>query len=293
MKDYNKRVDYLVIAIAALSAVVAAISLFYNQDINAGQEVRTVYGKMVELYGRGIYHNDSLSMAVQAKGQDLVTLFLGVPFLFYSLYLNRKNTLLGRFYLTGTLAYFLYTYTVYCFAGFYNPLFVVYCATMGLSLYAFIACIASFQISELKERFGEKLPRKYLGISNTIFALLIGMNWLGRLVPSQTATYLEHYTTLPIQAMDLGILLPTIIFTSVMLIRKQPWGYLLTPIVTFKGLTLLVALDSMIVFMVVHGIEVSVADIVIFPLYTLVVGFNFYLIQKSLKKGAEKGAVHE
>ncbi|MDR2043272.1 MAG: hypothetical protein LBQ15_02695 [Clostridium sp.] len=285
MKAYNKKVDYLIIAVAILSAVVAAISLFYKEERNVGQQVETVYGKLVELYGRGIYHNDSLSMAVQAKGQDFVTLFLGVPFLFYSLYWNKKNTLLGRFYLTGTLAYFLYTYTVYCFAGFYNVFFIVYCAIMGLSFYAFVACVTSFEMSKLKDRFSEKLPRRYLGVSNIIFALLIGMNWLSRLIPAETATYLEHYTTLPIQAMDLGLLLPTIIFTAIMLMRKQPWGYLLTPIVTFKGLTLLIALDAMIVFMVMHGVEVSIADLVIFPLYTLVVGFNFYLIQKGLNRG--------
>jgi hypothetical protein len=284
MRTYNKKVDCLAIAVAILSAIVAAVSLFYNQEINVGQEIETVYGKTVALYGRGIYHNDSLSMAVQAKGQDLVTLFLGVPFLLYSLCLNRKNTLLGRFYLTGILAYFLYTYTVYCFAGFYNVFFVACCALMGLSFYAFVACITSFNMPKLKERFSEKLPRKYLGVSNIIFAILIGMNWLSRLIPAETAAYLEHYTTLPVQAMDLGLLLPTIIFASIMLMRKQPWGYLLTPIVTFKGLTLLIALDSMIVFMVMHGVEVSIADLVIFPLYTLVVGFNFYLIQKSLKK---------
>jgi hypothetical protein len=283
LKTYNRKIDYLIFIIAILSIIVAVISLFYNQDINVGKQVESVSGKMVELYGRGIYHNDSLSMAVQAKGQDLVTLILGVPFLIYSLYLNKKGSLVGRFYITGTLAYFLYTYTVYCFAGSYNPLFIVYCAIMGTSFYAFVGYMTSFEIHKMKESFSDKLPLKYLGISNIVFAILIGLNWISRLNPSQTAEYLEHYTTLPIQAMDLGILLPTIIFSSVMIMKKKNWGYFLTPIVTFKGLTLLLALDSMIVFMVMNGVKVSFADIVIFPLYTIVVAFNFYLIQKHIK----------
>ncbi|MFP3154043.1 hypothetical protein LQZ18_06330 [Lachnospiraceae bacterium ZAX-1] len=95
MKVLDKKIDYLIVAIALLAAIISAISLFYNHPINVGQQIETVSGQIVELYGRGIYHNDSLSMAVQAKGQDLATLFLGVPFLIYSLYLNRKRRLYG------------------------------------------------------------------------------------------------------------------------------------------------------------------------------------------------------
>ncbi|WP_082790149.1 hypothetical protein [Paenibacillus sp. GM2] len=284
MKTYNKKVDYLSIAIAILAAIISAISLFYNHPINIGEQVETVGGQIVKLYGRGIYHNDSLSMAVQAKGQDLVTLFLGVPFLVYSLYLSRKNSFLGRFYLTGTLAYFLYTYVIYSFAGSYNPFFILYVVITGLSFFAFIACMTSFELPKLKDKFSEKLPIKYLGISNVVFACLIAFNWLSRLTPKSLSIYLEHYTTLPIQAMDLGIVLPVIVFSAVMLMKKQPWGYLLMPIMTMKILTLLIALDAMILFMCLNGVEVSIVEMVIFPLYTLVVGFNFYLIQKNLKK---------
>jgi hypothetical protein len=283
MKTYNRKIDCLVIAIAIVASIVAAIGLFYSSPVNAGRQVETISGQMVELYGRGIYHNDSLSMAVQAKGQDLVTLFLGVPFLIYSLYLNRKNRLLGRFFLTGMLAYFLYSYAIYCISGSFNSLFLLYVVITGLAFFAFIACMTSFDLSQIKEKFKAKLPVKYLGISNIVFAVLIGVNWLGRLKAPTSATSLEHYTTFPIQAMDLGIVLPVIVFSAVMLIKKQNWGYLLMPIMTMKALTLLIALDAMILFMRLNGVEVSVVEMIIFPLYSLVVGFNFYLIQKNIK----------
>lgn len=113
MKEYNTKLTYLVFAIAAMAAVVSAFGLFYNQEINVGEQMETLNGQMVNLYGKGIYHNDSISMAVQAKGQDLVTLFMVVPLLLYSLKINKKNALQRRFLLTGTLAYFLYGLQAY------------------------------------------------------------------------------------------------------------------------------------------------------------------------------------
>ncbi|MDN2453566.1 hypothetical protein [Lactobacillus sp. UCMA15818] len=282
VEEPNKKVYYLVVAIAVLSAIAAAVSLFYNPDVNVGQKVKTISGQTIQLYGRGIYHNDSLSMAVQAKGQDLVTLFLGVPFLTYSLYLSGKDSLKGSFYLTGTLAYFLYSYTIYCFSGNLNSFFIIYVTITGLSFFAFVSCMISFNFGEMKEAFTTKLPIGYLGISNIVFALLIGMNWLSRLKAPASYAYLEHYTTFPIQAIDLGFVLPAIIFSSVMLIRRQNWGYFLIPIMTMKILTLLIALDAMILFMYLNKVEVSLIEIIIFPLYTLIVIFNFYLIQKNL-----------
>lgn len=283
MKPYNKKIDFLVILIAFLSTIIATVSLFYTKDFSAGDSIKTISGQTINLYGRGVYKNDSLSMAVQAKGQDLVTLFFGVPFLLYSVKLNKKETLLGRFLLTGALAYFLYAYTIYCFAESYNFLFIGYVAIMGLSFYAFVSCMTTFKLGRINENFNKKIPTKYLGISNIIFALLIGLNWVRRLAPAEVGKYLDHYTTLPIQALDLGIVLPTIIFSAIMLMRRHSWGYLLTPIITFKGLTLLIALDAMIIFMIANGVEVAIADLTIFPLYTLVVAFNFYLIVKNIK----------
>ncbi|MDR1568172.1 MAG: hypothetical protein LBS33_05800 [Streptococcaceae bacterium] len=283
MKPISKNITWLVVAIALIAGVVAAISLFDNTSVNVGAQIKTISGGTVELYGKGIYHNDSLSMAVQAKGQDLVTLFIGVPFLIYALFKNRQNSIKGRFYLTGALAYFLYTYTIYCLAGTFNSMFVLYVILMSLSFYSFLACMTSFELSTIHTYFQKKLPIKYLSISNLIFAFLIGMNWLSYLIPQTTALKLEHYTTFPVQAMDLGIILPAIVFSSIMLLRKHNWGYLLLPILMFKALTLLLALDAMIIFMLANGVEVSIAEQLIFPIYTLIVGFNFYLIQKNIR----------
>lgn len=279
----SKTIRYLVFFIAAAAMLTTIISLFYNKDFQTNKQIQSINGQIIPLYGKGIYRNDSISMAMQAKGQDIVTLFLGIPFLLYSLKLNRKKTLLSKFFLSGILAYFLYTYAIYSFAGSFNPLFILYCTIMGLSFYAFVGCVLTIDMSHIQNHFSSKLPVKYLGISNIIFALLIALNWISRLSPSESAKYLEHYTTLPIQAIDLGIVLPTIIFSSIMFIKKRSWGYLLTPIMTFKIFTLLLAMIAMIIFMLMNGVKVGIADLTIFPIFTLITSFNLYLIMTNIK----------
>ena len=76
------------------------------------------------IYGHGVYRYDPLSMAAQGISQDAVTLVLGIPLLLVSLHLYRQRRLRGQLLLTGTLAYFLYTYTSLAFGAAFNPLFL-------------------------------------------------------------------------------------------------------------------------------------------------------------------------
>jgi hypothetical protein len=52
----------------------------------------------------------SAEVAPQGIVQDYVTLFLGIPLLFLSLFMANNGSLRGRFLLSGALGYFLVTY---------------------------------------------------------------------------------------------------------------------------------------------------------------------------------------
>ncbi|MFV0394566.1 MAG: hypothetical protein ACK5LC_09245 [Coprobacillaceae bacterium] len=111
------------------------------------------------------------------------------------------------------------------------------------------------------------------------------MMWLGRIIPtipSGIPEGLEHYTTLPIQALDLGIIVPSSIVSGVLLLKKNRLGYLLAPILVIKGITMLLAIDAMIVSMLMSGVSVAVIEIIIFPLLTLILIFNLYKIFLSI-----------
>ncbi len=94
------------------------------------------------------------------------------------------------------------------------------------------------------------------------------MAWLGRIVPpllTGTPPYgLEAYTTLPIQALDLGIIVPLSAFTAVLLWKKRPWGYTLASVLLVKGLLMGAALVAMIIGQVLAGVDISMVETVMF-----------------------------
>jgi hypothetical protein len=263
----NKIVLYVSIIIACLSIIAAGFGLFW-QGQGQSYPFETLRGENVEIHGRGLYRYDSLSYAAQAISQDAVTLIVGIPLLIAGIILTQKNSRRGYLLLTGTLGYFLYTYTSYTFLSAYNPLFLLYVALFSLSLFAFILAMKELDAEELANHISQNFPRRGIAIFLWILAGFLTLAWLGRIVPSLIAgnppVGLESYTTLVIQALDLGIIVPASVLTAVLLWRCQPWGYALAAVVLVKGLTMGLALIAMIIGQVLAGVQVGTIESVMF-----------------------------
>jgi hypothetical protein len=273
----------LVLLIIILSAIVSAYGFFFFLIVHKDKSVQTINGESVTLHGKGLYHKDSVSGAAQARAQDIVTLTVGIPVLFAALILSNKNSLRGKLLLTGTVGYFLYTYVSYSFLAMYNKFFLVYVALMSLSLFCFLINITSAEFKNLEKRFKEKFPRRYIGVSVIIIGTILCLMWLGMIVPSinEHPAHLEHYTTMVIQALDLGLIVPAAILSGVLLIKNKSAGYLLAPIIIIKGAALLMAIVMMIIFMLLSKVDVSIIEMIIFPLFAIICVFNVCLILKN------------
>lgn len=284
---YKKSISNLVILIAVLSLIVSIVGVFSNQG-SGSYEIKSLYGETVKIYGKGIYHNDSLAVAVQGIAQDIVTMILGVPLLVISLYFSRKGLLKGRLLLTGTLGYFLYTYISYTFLWMYNPLFLVYVMLMSCSFFAFTLSMMSFDLEVLRSSFDEKLPVKFLGGFQIFIAVTIGMLWMRRIVPpllkNAIPVGLEHYTTMVIQAMDLGFVVPLAILSGILLIKRKSFGYLISSVIIIKGITMLSSVSAMIIFQAYVGVKMNVIEMSMFPLFNLFTIYCLLLILKNIKE---------
>ncbi|MBM7109729.1 hypothetical protein SAM19_03132 [Brevibacillus laterosporus] len=121
-----------------MATITALYGVFSNQSLNEHEVIQTVFGESITLYGKGLYHNESISMASQVIAQELVTLCIVIPFLLYTLVLNNKRKMKGKILLTGILGYLLYMYATYCFVAVYNNFFLLYVILMSLSFFGFI-----------------------------------------------------------------------------------------------------------------------------------------------------------
>lgn len=274
----------LSIIIAILSVVAAGAGVFWQGE-GAPRSFTTLRGETVEIYNRGLYQYDTVSTVSQAVGQDVVTLILGIPLLITGMVLTHKGSLRGKLLLTGTLGYFLYTYTSYVFLSAFNPLFLLYVALFSLTLFAFILAMMDLNPEGIAKQFTDKFPRRGAAIFMMFLAVFLGMAWLGRIVPALMEGIppigLESYTTLVIQALDLGIIAPVSALTAILLWQQKPWGYTLTAVVLVKGLTMGAALIAMIIGLVLAGVEISMGEAVIFSviaitalIYTLIMFRN-------------------
>jgi hypothetical protein len=284
----SKLILWLAASIVVLALLATSAGLFL-QTPGEPSTFTTLRGESVLLYGHGLYRYDTISYAAQAIAQDAVTLFLGIPLLVISMYLSRKGSLRGRLLLAGALGYFLYTYASMVFLAAYNAMFLVYVALFSLSLFAFILTMARIDPAGLIQHVSPRFPRR--GIA--AFFALIGafLAWLGRIVPALLAGVppygLEAYTTLVIQALDLGIIVPTALVTAILLWQKRPWGYALASVVLAKASLMGVALVAMIIGQLLAGVSVSLVEAGIFSLIPVAgIGLTVLML-RSVQDGIE------
>jgi hypothetical protein len=290
----KKTLSFLSILIAILALIAAGIGVF-AQGKGEPFPFTTLRGETVMMHGRGIYQYESVSGAAQVMGGDMVTLFIGIPLLLVAVLLVWRDSLRGRLLLTGTLGYFLYTYTSIVFLAAYNPLFLLYVVLFSLSLFAFVLAMASIDLKHLPEYFVRPVPRKTIAGFLFLIAAFLLLNWVGRIIlPSLTSgeppANLESYTTLVIQALDLGVIVPAAILTGILLLQRKALGYLLASVVLIKGMTMAAAITAMIVMMSRAGVVVTPAEAVIFPAITLVSAGLTYAVLRSIKENPTEPA---
>ncbi|MDZ7659658.1 hypothetical protein [Fodinibius sp.] len=290
---YRKSITILSSIIIILAVVAASMGIFSTGGPDP-YTIETVRGETVTVYGKGLYKHMSQDVAPQGIAQDYITLSVAVPLLFLSLIWARRGSLKGRFLLAGTLGYFLVTYLFYLVMGMYNMLFLVYVILLGTSFFAFAKTLLSFDLTNLSERFNESTPVKFIGGFLIFNSIAIGFMWLqvvipplldGSIIPAQV----EHYTTLIVQGLDLGLLLPLSFVAGLLFIKKRPFGYLLTPVYLIFLSIMMTSLTAKVVAMGMLGQNVMPA-IVIIPFFGVVSIICSVLIFKNIREPAHEQA---
>lgn len=291
MKHYfcKKPLTILAFLIVIFAIAVTTIAIFSN-DGNGQYEYTSIRGKTVMIYGKGLYKDMSAEVAPQGIAQDYVTFFIAIPLLIISFLKAREGSLKGRYLLAGTLGYFLVTYLFYTVMAMYNAMFLVYVILMGSSFYSFILIILSFDTNALQNSFKPSAPVKITGGFLVFNSLVIGLLWLSIVVPplldgTVIPLQVEHYTTLIVQGLDLGILLPASFISGVLLIRKKPFGYLFTPVYFVFLSLLMTALSAKIIAMKILGYNVIPA-ILIIPAFNIITIICTVILLKNIKKSS-------
>ncbi|MBN2104908.1 hypothetical protein JW835_12780 [bacterium] len=240
------------------------------------------------------YARDEESMAVQGMGQDLVGLFAVVPLLLVSLALVLKHRKTAYFIFCGTVFYILYSFFIYSFGVHFNRLFLLYCVILGTSLYIFILILIQLNRLPVDTWFSEKTPARTIGIYLIIIACMFYLLWLKDVIPAimnnTVPETVSNYNLLvnPVHVLDMAIVLPGLVITAVLLMKKNRLGLVLTPVLLVFILILAVALAVMVIMMKIKGVSDDTSVAGIFTVIAVISTVILLIFLKSMKKSTAK-----
>ena len=273
----------LVVFAAVAAGIASAIGAFSTGGPGPFT-YQSIHGHTVPIYGRGLYQHMSADVAVQGIGQDVVTLFGGVPALLLVLWLARNGGLRARLFLAGTLGYLFVQYLFYLVMGAYNPLFLLYAAIAGTSFFALALVLLEIGPEGAARAIGPRAPLQFTGGFLVFNALAIAMMWLGVVLPPLLdgtiyPTQLQHYTTLIVQGLDLGLLLPLSAVSGILMMRRTPMGCLIGPVYLVFLSFQMIALVGKLVAMGLTGVSIMPAIIIIPLIGAVAVGSTIAVLR--------------
>lgn len=212
--------------VALLAIVAAALGVFARGD-GTFEAVTSVRGETYEVATTGVYAWSAKQLVAEGVGWDLFTLIVAAPLLLVGALFVARGSFRGHLFTSGLLGYFVYLYLEYAVTWAFGPLFALFVTILGIALIAMIGTAASATAMGLNDRFDRRFPgRQWAALSIAMSALLIVM-WTALIAQGLSGDVdrlLHGETTLTVQALDLGIMVPITLLVAGATLLRHPTG---------------------------------------------------------------------
>ncbi len=195
------------------------------------------------LFLKSLYARETMSWTVQAYGQDIANIVAAAA-LFIAVYFVSKGSVKAFLVWIGVLIALIYPYIIYAFDIHFNSLFLVYVAIVGLSFYTLAGSLMHLHLDNLQPSFAATTKARPVSVFLLLVAVLFALLWLSEDIPALLTgkipqTVMESgLLTSPVHVLDLGLYLPAMIITAILLWRRKLLGYILAiPLLVFNILT--------------------------------------------------------
>lgn len=273
-----------------LILLATATGIFY-QTPGAPIEYVTVRGEQAVFQGTGLYRYDPAWFAREGVVWDVINLFIGLPLFALAVYLSQRGSLRGQLFLGGLLFYFFYVYVMAMSGNAFNRLFLVYVAIFALSAVAFFINLQGIDVARLPAKLSPRFPRRlFIGFTFVVSGTLIFL-WIGRILPimvnDRFPPEITGLTTLVSQGFDLGLVVPLMLSTGILLWRRSPWGYLLTGVSLGYGLMMSITLPAFAVVPLIQDGKTNLIEAIPFSLVSLA---GLYLVMQFYRSVQDENA---
>jgi hypothetical protein len=191
----------LSLLVALLTAIASTAGLLYPAQLYPTQELRQ-----------------------SSLPNDVVNLILGLPILLGSIWLARRDKLLGLLLWPGALFYVLYNSVVYTFSLPLNVAFLLSLVLLTLSAYVTVGLVASVDARAVQRRLTGAVPERLaggilagLGALFSLRAVVVLVQAIASQTPIADAERAVHLADI--------VIAPALIVGGVLLWRREPLGY--------------------------------------------------------------------
>jgi hypothetical protein len=282
-----KRTALTILSVLAMILLLAAsLTAILLDDGGAPYLFTTPRGEQVEIYGGdGPYQFDNSYKAIAFRSFDWANLAVVLPLFVTGLWLYRRGKFRGELLLAALFTYLAYIYLIGVMGNAFNALFLVWTALFSVGVFGLCITLAQMEYADLPEKLAVNFPRK----SVAIYVVAVGLILLAQYLAEVIAAYatgnppasLDHYTTLELASLELGIMIPLHIVGGLALWRGKTWGYLTATLLVFTSFMVFIALNiSLLLFYVSFG-RGDMLDMAITAAIAIVAtGFSFVIFKR-------------
>ena len=237
------------VMVALLAAVAAGLGVFARGD-GSYETVTSVRGVTYAMTTDGVYAYNAQRVVSEGVGWDIFTLFVAVPVMLAAAAFVAGGSFRGRLFALGLFGYFFYQYLEYAMTWAFGPLFPMFILIFGASVVGLVWLGASVAGDRIADGFGEHFPGRPFAVVSILMAILLVVMWTGRIAAGlagdlETAG-LHGETTLVVQALDLGAVVPTALLISALAWRRTAVGYVLASVYAVTSIAMSAAIVAML-----------------------------------------------
>lgn len=258
MKDKRSTLTLLSV-LAMILLLAASLTAILLDDGGAPYPFITPRGEQVEIYGGiGPYQFDNTYKAIAFRSFDWANLAVVLPLFIAGLWLYRRGNFRGQLLLAALFTYLAYIYMIGVMGNAFNALFLVWTALFSIGGIGLCLTLTQMDFAAVPAKLASNFPRKAVSIYVLAVGLILVTQYSTEVIAAYTTgnppASLDHYTTLELASLELGIMIPLHIIGGLALWRGKTWGYLAATVLAFTAFMVFVALSvSLLLFYLSYG----------------------------------------
>ena len=178
----------------------------------------------------GLYHEGAWAREA-FRGGDVITLTVAAPLLIISLIMSIRGSHRAEPVWIGMIVYTLYNYAYATFGTAFNDVFLLHIALFSMSVFALACAIPNLDLAVIGRTFRDAIGARTIGVFLVIVGAGQGALWIFLVVRNAITGEVLH--DIPVWgqhlvfALDLALLVPSLVLAGVLLARRRPFGFLL------------------------------------------------------------------